>query len=190
MDWQWERGWTESSPTLLFPLSSKHSDCTQIRDQIPVHFAVSHSGYYNTNSNVYIHCLISVYFMSGCHITVQESCIAWGGEKKPSLGDTVHLPTISLGCLKDSKDVGEGGPVFSVAQEAAIVNLSLANNSIRQREIQSGIMRNNTVFNNIQQVSLSASAFVLRRYWVHMQQLHMVPVERNSQRIKRKKSET
>lgn len=65
--------------------------------------ADSHSGYYSLNSNVYIHCLISVYFMDGCHITVQESCVAWGEEKKPSLGDTVHLPTISLVCLKDSK---------------------------------------------------------------------------------------
>lgn len=137
---------------------------------------------------MYIHSLISVYFMNGCHITVQESCIALGEEKtffRRRCPLTHYIFGLSKG-LKDSKDVGERGPVFTAAQEAAIVNLSLANNSIRQREIQSCIMRDNTVFTDIQQDGLSASACVLRRYRVHMKQLRRVAVERDSQRIFKK----
>ena len=73
--------------------------------------------------------------------------------------------------------------MFNEAQEEAVTNLVLANNAITLREIQSHIIRDNTPFNNIGQVSLSTLARLL--YWnqVQMKQLYRAPFERNAQRI-------
>ncbi len=53
--------------------------------------------------------------------------------------------------------------MFTGVQEAGIVNLVLENNAIRLREIQSHIIQDNTLFNNIQRVSLSTLARILKR---------------------------
>ncbi len=53
--------------------------------------------------------------------------------------------------------------MFTGVQEAGIVNLVLENNEIRLREIQSHIIQDNTLFNNIQRVSLSTLARILKR---------------------------
>lgn len=74
--------------------------------------------------------------------------------------------------------------MFTGVQEAAIVHLVLDNNEIRLREIQSHIIQDNTVFNNIQRVSLSTLARILKRHQIRMKQLYKVPFERNSQRNK------
>lgn len=74
--------------------------------------------------------------------------------------------------------------MFTGVQEAAIVNLVLENNEIRLREIQSHIIQDNTLFNNIQRVSLSTLARILKRNQIRMKQLYKVPFERNSQRNK------
>ncbi|XP_027005558.1 uncharacterized protein LOC113644708 [Tachysurus fulvidraco] len=74
--------------------------------------------------------------------------------------------------------------MFTGVQEAAIVNLVLENNEIRLREIQSHIIQDNTLFNNIQRVSLSTLARLLKRNQIRMKQLYKVPFERNSQRNK------
>ncbi|XP_049319442.1 uncharacterized protein LOC125780972 [Astyanax mexicanus] len=74
--------------------------------------------------------------------------------------------------------------MFTAVQEAAIVNLVRANNEIRLREIQSHIIQENTIFSNIQQVSLSTLARILKRNQIRMKQLYKVPFERNSQRNK------
>ncbi len=72
--------------------------------------------------------------------------------------------------------------MFTGVQEAGIVNLVLENNEIRLREIQSHIIQDNTLFNNIQRVSLSTLARILKRNQIRMKQLYKVPFERNSQR--------
>ncbi|XP_067258588.1 uncharacterized protein [Chanodichthys erythropterus] len=74
--------------------------------------------------------------------------------------------------------------MFTGVQEAAIVNLVLENNEIRLREIQSHIIQDNTLFNNIQRVSLSTLARILKRNQIRMKPLYKVPFERNSQRNK------
>ncbi len=74
--------------------------------------------------------------------------------------------------------------MFTGVQEAGIVNLVLENNEIRLREIQSHIIQDNTLFNNIQRVSLSTLARILKRNQIRMKQLYKVPFERNSQRNK------
>ncbi|XP_016341056.1 uncharacterized protein LOC107693786 [Sinocyclocheilus anshuiensis] len=79
---------------------------------------------------------------------------------------------------------GGRGQMFTGVQEAAIVNLVLENNEIRLREIQSHIIQDNTLFNNIQRVSLSTLARILKRNQIRMKQLYKVPFERNSQRNK------
>ncbi|XP_047676533.1 uncharacterized protein LOC113637723 [Tachysurus fulvidraco] len=79
---------------------------------------------------------------------------------------------------------GGRGQMFTGVQEAAIVNLVLENNEIRLQEIQSHIIQDNTLFSNIQRVSLSTLARILKRNQIRMKQLYKMPFERNSQRNK------
>lgn len=76
------------------------------------------------------------------------------------------------------------GPMFTRAQEAAIVNMVLTNNCIRLREIQANIINNDHIFNNIQQVSLSTLGRILKKNQIYMKQLYRVPFDRNSERVK------
>ncbi len=50
---------------------------------------------------------------------------------------------------------GGRGPMFTRAQEAAIVNMVLTNICIRLREIQANIINNDHIFNNIQRISVN-----------------------------------
>ncbi|XP_048855527.1 uncharacterized protein LOC125723169 isoform X9 [Brienomyrus brachyistius] len=84
---------------------------------------------------------------------------------------------------------GGRGPMFTRAQEAAIVNMVVANNCIRLREIQANIINNDRIFNNIHRVSLSTLARILKKKQVHMKQLYRVPFDRNSERVKHLRSE-
>lgn len=70
--------------------------------------------------------------------------------------------------------------MFTEEQEMAIVNMVLANNAIRLREIRDHILNDATVFNNIDAVSLSTLQRVLQRHRLRMKQLYRVPFERNS----------
>lgn len=74
--------------------------------------------------------------------------------------------------------------MLTEVQEAATVNLVLDRNEIQLREIQSHIIQDNTVFSNIQRVSLSTLARILQRNQIRVKQLCKVPFERNSQRNK------
>ncbi|KAI2660049.1 Insertion element IS630 uncharacterized 39 kDa protein [Labeo rohita] len=84
---------------------------------------------------------------------------------------------------------GGRGPMFTRAQEAAIVNMVMANNCIRLREIQANIINDDRIFNNIQRVSLSTLARILKKNQVHMEQLYRVPFDRNSERVKHLRTE-
>lgn len=74
--------------------------------------------------------------------------------------------------------------MFTDVQETAIINMVLANNAIRIREIREHILNNDTIFNNINAVSLSTIQRILQRHRVTMKQLYKVPFERNSDRVK------
>lgn len=75
---------------------------------------------------------------------------------------------------------GGRGRLFTDVQETAIINMVLANNAIRIREIREHILNNDTIFNNINAVSLSTIQRILQRHRVTMKQLYKVPFERNS----------
>ncbi|XDV31496.1 hypothetical protein PO909_002487 [Leuciscus waleckii] len=53
-------------------------------------------------------------------------------------------------------DVGGRGRMFTPEQETHIVNMVIGNNAIRLREIQQRIIDNDTIFQNIHSVSISA----------------------------------
>ncbi|XP_026100199.1 uncharacterized protein LOC113071049 [Carassius auratus] len=53
-------------------------------------------------------------------------------------------------------DVGGRGRMFTPEQETHIVNMVISNNAIRLREIQQRIIDNDTIFQNIHSVSISA----------------------------------
>ncbi|XP_045564705.1 uncharacterized protein [Salmo salar] len=60
----------------------------------------------------------------------------------------------------------------------------IANNCIRLREQQDHIMADNTIFQNVNRLSLSALSRLLKRNRIRMKQLYRVPFERNSDRVK------
>ena len=66
----------------------------------------------------------------------------------------------------------------------AVVDLVIANNAIRLREIQSHIIEDNGIFPTIHSVSISTIDRVLRKHQLRMKQLNKVPFERNNERVK------
>ncbi|KAJ8368710.1 hypothetical protein SKAU_G00087380 [Synaphobranchus kaupii] len=74
--------------------------------------------------------------------------------------------------------------VFSTEQEVAIVNMVLANNEMSLREVQTRVIQDHDIFNNINAVSLATINRVLHRHQVTVKQLYTVPFERNSDRVK------
>ena len=52
--------------------------------------------------------------------------------------------------------------MFTDVQETAIINMVLGNNAIRIREIREHILNNDTIFNNINAVSLSTIQRILQ----------------------------
>ena len=74
--------------------------------------------------------------------------------------------------------------MFTDEEETAIINMVLANNAIMIREIREHILNNDTIFNNINAVSLSTIQRIRQRHRVTMKQLYKVPFERNSDRVK------
>ncbi|KAK0151412.1 Carboxypeptidase O [Merluccius polli] len=81
-------------------------------------------------------------------------------------------------------DVGGRRRMFTPEQEPHIVNMVIANNAIRLREIQQRIIDNDTIFQNIRSVSMSVLSRVLARNRIRMKQIYRVPFERNSERVK------
>ncbi len=74
--------------------------------------------------------------------------------------------------------------MFTAEQETHIVNMVIANNSIRLREIQQRIIEDDTTFQNIYNVSISVLGRVLARNRIRMKQIYRVPFERNSESVK------
>ena len=62
-------------------------------------------------------------------------------------------------------------PIFMQEQEREIINMVLANNAIRLREILANIIGDHAIFNNVHQVSQSTLASLLKRHQVQMKKL-------------------
>ena len=84
---------------------------------------------------------------------------------------------------------GGRAPIFTPLQEREIVNMVLANNAIRLRETQAKIIEDQIIFQNVNQVSLSTIARILKAHQVQMKQMYRVPFERNSERVKQLRHE-
>lgn len=74
--------------------------------------------------------------------------------------------------------------VFTHAQELAVVNLVVANNTITLRQLRERILEDQAIFHNVHSVSTTTLARVLREHHVSMKQLYKVPFERNSVAVK------
>nr|XP_024659045.1 uncharacterized protein LOC112435148 [Maylandia zebra] len=59
-----------------------------------------------------------------------------------------------------------------------------ANNAIKLREIQTRIVADHEIFDNIDRISLTTITRTLSKHRVRMKQLYTVPFERNSERVK------
>ncbi|XP_034082074.1 FMRFamide-related neuropeptides-like [Gymnodraco acuticeps] len=79
---------------------------------------------------------------------------------------------------------GGRGKAFTPEQESAIVDMVVANNEIRLREIQARIIADQDVFSNIPSISVATIDWVLKRHHLRMKQIYKVPFERNSDRVK------
>lgn len=69
--------------------------------------------------------------------------------------------------------------MISIEQESALVDMVVANNTIRLCEIQAAVIADQGVFRNINSVSLATIERVLKRNQVRMKQLYRVPFQRN-----------
>ncbi len=65
---------------------------------------------------------------------------------------------------------GGRGKIFGIEQESAIVDMVVANNAIRLREIQAAVIADQGAFRNINSVSLATIDRVLKRNHVRMKQ--------------------
>ncbi|KAL6488937.1 hypothetical protein MHYP_G00026780 [Metynnis hypsauchen] len=74
--------------------------------------------------------------------------------------------------------------LLSEEQENAIVNMAIANNVIRLREIQNRIIEDQSVFQGIDQISIATIDRILQCNRTAMKQACRVPFERNSENIK------
>lgn len=79
--------------------------------------------------------------------------------------------------------------LFSQEQERAIVEMVLANNAIRLRELQQQILTDRQVFGNINHVSITTLRRILVKHNITMKQIYRVPFERNSIRVKALRNE-
>lgn len=79
---------------------------------------------------------------------------------------------------------GGRGKLLNNDQELAIVEMVVANNAIKLHELQTRIVEDNDMFENVDSISLTTIARTLSKHRVRMKQLYTVPFERNSERVK------
>ncbi len=79
---------------------------------------------------------------------------------------------------------GGRGKLLNNDQELAIVEMVVANNAIKLHEIQTIIVVDHEIFDNIDSISLTIITRTLSKHRVRMKQLYTVPFERNSERVK------
>ncbi|XP_073474085.1 uncharacterized protein [Aquarana catesbeiana] len=81
---------------------------------------------------------------------------------------------------------GTGGrrKLLNEQQEQEICNMVFANNAITLRQIRTEILQNNAIFQNVNSISISTIARILKKHQMTMKQIYRVPFERNSDRVK------
>ncbi|KAL1268387.1 hypothetical protein QQF64_033750 [Cirrhinus molitorella] len=79
--------------------------------------------------------------------------------------------------------------LLSEEQERELVNMVIANNVIRLREIQRRVIEDDHHFRGINAISLSTIDRILRKNQFRMKQVYRVPFERNSDRVKNQRVE-
>ncbi|KAI2652733.1 Insertion element IS630 uncharacterized 39 kDa protein [Labeo rohita] len=79
---------------------------------------------------------------------------------------------------------GGRGKLLSNDQKLAIVEMVVANNAIKLHEIQTRIVADHEIFDNIDSISLTTITRTLSKHRVRMKQLYTFPFERNSERVK------
>ncbi|KAJ8333926.1 hypothetical protein SKAU_G00412450 [Synaphobranchus kaupii] len=82
------------------------------------------------------------------------------------------------------KPTGGRGKLLNEQQELAIVNMVIADNEIKLKEIHARVVEDNLVFGDIEGISITSISLTLAKHRVQMKQLYKVPFERNSERIK------
>ncbi|XP_039598918.1 uncharacterized protein LOC120521189 [Polypterus senegalus] len=82
------------------------------------------------------------------------------------------------------KPTGGRGKLLNEEQEHVIVNMVIADNEIKLKDIHSRVVEDNLVFGNIAAISISSISRTLAKHRVRMKQLYKVPFERNSEGIK------
>lgn len=97
---------------------------------------------------------------------------------------TMKLSLVSLSRIGQQPFRGGRGQLLSQQQEQHICNFVIANNAITLRQIRDAVIEDNTIFHNINTISLSTIDRVLKKNQMTMKQVYRVPFERNSERVK------
>ncbi|XP_051575674.1 uncharacterized protein LOC127453390 [Myxocyprinus asiaticus] len=79
---------------------------------------------------------------------------------------------------------GGRGKLLNEEQELAIVNMVIADNEIKLKDILSRVVEDNLVFGDIAAISITSISWTLAKHRVRMKQLYKVPFERNGESIK------
>lgn len=80
--------------------------------------------------------------------------------------------------------IGGRRRLLTAEQETALVNMVIANNAIRLRDIQTQIVEDQVVFQGIDSISISTIDRIVQKNHIRTKQLYRVPFERNSNRVK------
>ena len=79
---------------------------------------------------------------------------------------------------------GGRASIVTQQQETAIVDMVRENNSLTLKQIQTRILADNTIFNDLHTISISTIHRILQRNLMTMKQVYRVPFQRNTDRTK------
>ncbi|KAJ8365154.1 hypothetical protein SKAU_G00139850, partial [Synaphobranchus kaupii] len=100
------------------------------------------------------------------------------------------IPSHFCFCRTERRPPGGGRRrLVSEEQEREMVNMIIANNAIRLREIQQWVIEDQQVFRGIDAINISTIDRILRKNRLRMKQAYRVPFERNSDRVKYQRQE-
>ncbi|XP_054592207.1 uncharacterized protein [Nothobranchius furzeri] len=74
--------------------------------------------------------------------------------------------------------------IVTQQQEAAIVDMVRENNTLTLKQIQTRVLADNTIFNDLHTISISTIHRILHRNLLTMKQVYRVPFQRNTNRVK------
>ncbi|KAI2650103.1 dTDP-glucose 4,6-dehydratase [Labeo rohita] len=118
------------------------------------------------------------------NILNQGGCKLEAGERvQPSLRQSAVASIIRIfqqtNRMQRLPPSGRRGKLLSNDQELAIVEMVVANNAIKLHEIQTRIVADHEIFDNIDSISLTTITRTLSKHRVRMKQLYTVPLKRS-----------